>query len=99
MSTMPTMQTTHTMPRSYAEVLKTPWSPKEEPEKKQHVCLLVVLEKYLEAISTSYKSIDEVDDMSKCCYSNLKANSKPPHRGLRVEEEEEKGLWYDFTWC
>ena len=86
------------MPRSYAEVLKTPWSPKKEPKKKQHVRLLDVLEGYLEAISTSYKPIDEASDDTSSCYSYLTANSEPPLRGLIVEEEEEEGLWDDFTW-
>jgi hypothetical protein len=89
MQTMPTMQTMQTMQsRTYAEVLKTPWSQKKELEKKkQHVCLLDVLEGCLEAVPASGKLLDEASDDASSCFSY---DFDPPlRRGLIVEEEEE----------
>jgi hypothetical protein len=86
---MQTMQS-----RTYAEVLKTPWSPKKELEKKkQHVCLLDVLEGCLEAVPASGKLLDEASDDASSCYSYRTVGFEPhlPLRiGLIVDEEEDE---------
>jgi len=101
MPTMPTMLTMSTMKPTYADVLKTPWSPKEElEEKRQHrVCLLDVLEELLEVVSASCKPIDDASDDESSCFSYLTYDFDPPlRRGLIADEEEEEGPWDKWTW-
>jgi hypothetical protein len=98
---MPTMPTMPTKKPTYADVLKKPWSPKEELEEKRHhhVCLLDVLEELLEAVPASCKLIDDASDDESSCFSYLTYDFDPPlRRGLIVDEEEEEGPWDDFTW-
>jgi hypothetical protein len=98
---MPTMPTMPTMKPTYADVLKKPWSPKEELEEDRHhrVCLLDVLDKLLEAVPASCKPIDDASDDESSCFSYLTYDFDPPlRRGLIVDEEEEEGLWHEFTW-
>ena len=101
MPTMPTMPTMLTMKPTYADVLKTPWSPKEKLKKKRqhHVCLLDVLEELLEAVPASCKPIDDASDDVSSCFSYLTYDFDPPlRRGLIVDEEEEGDEpWHEFT--
>ena len=101
MPTMPTMLTMLTMKPTYADVLKTPWSPKEKLEKKRqpHVCLLDVLKELLEAVPASCKPIDDASDDASSCFSYLTWYFEPPlRRGLIVDEEEEGDEpWHEFT--
>ena len=101
MPTMPTMPT-------YADVLRTPWSPKEKLEEKRYrqVRLLDVLEECLEECPVDSKPIDDADDAddgASCSRYSLTGGDwdTDSYRGLRYDEdEEEEGReWNDWwTW-
>lgn len=103
------MLTMLTMP-TYADVLRTPWSPKEKLEEKRHrqVRLLDVLEEWLEECPGDSKPIDDADDAddaddgASCGWCSLASDrDTDSYRGLRYDEdEEEEGReWNDWwTW-
>ena len=106
-TTMPTMLPKK---RTYAEVLRTPWSRKEKREEKreekklrQVVCLLDVLKEVLEECPEDSKPIDDADDGASGGWYSLTGCewNEDTHRGLMYDEdEEEEGReWNDWrTW-
>ena len=108
-TTMPTMLQKK---RTYAEVLRTPWSRKEKREEKreekklrQVVCLLDVLKEVLEECPEDSKPIDDADgaddadDGASCGWYSLTGDwDTDSYRGLRYDEdqEEEGREWNDW---
>ena len=101
-----TMTTMLTMKRTYAEVLRTPWSWKEkrgEKKLRQVVCLLDVLKEVLEECPEDSKPIDEADDGASGGWYSLTGCewNEDTCRGLmsNEDEEEEDREWNDWwTW-